>query len=422
MPSYCSLALLLLCSWGISARADWNNWRGPSGDGRATGTGYPLAWSADRNIAWKIDLPGKGGSTPIIADNDIFLTAGVDGKNALIRYDRSGKQVWLTTFGDEVPGKHRKGSGSNPSPVTDGQTVFVYFKSGDLAAVDLQGKVLWHRNLQQDYGPDTLWWDLGTSPVLTSQYLVVACIHSGPSYLAALDKQTGKTVWKVDRETGAPEEAAQTYATPVVTVHNGQEQIVVLGADQVTCHAAADGQQLWYLDGMNPGQDRYFRSIASPVITNGIVIAPYARGRTLTAIRLGGSGNISKTHVLWQHEGFSSDVPTPAAADGLVYVCTDRGSVGCFEAETGVERWKTDLDKNRNNYSASPILVDGRLYVVREDAATFVLDAQTGQPLDKPNTLPDEFLVSTPAFSQGDILLRSLDRLFCIRQRESASR
>jgi outer membrane protein assembly factor BamB len=306
--------------------------------------------------------------------------------------------------------------------VCDGTAVYAYFKNGDFAAVDMSGKVLWQRNLQQEYGADTLWWDLGTSPVLTSQHVVIACVQSGPSYLAGFNKQTGETAWKVTRDTGAPEEAAQTYATPVVTMHEGQEQIVVLGADQVTCHAAADGKQLWYLGGMNPDQDKYFRSISSPVVHNGVVIAPYARGKTLTAIKLGGEGDIGKTHVLWHKEGLSSDVPTPAAANGKVYVCTDRGTAACLDVQTGAEVWKHDLDKNRNNYSASPILADGRVYYVREDAATFVLNAETGEPVHEANTLPEEYAVSTPVFVDGSIFLRTFDHLYCIRNTAQSAR
>ncbi|MCA9082134.1 MAG: PQQ-binding-like beta-propeller repeat protein, partial [Planctomycetaceae bacterium] len=344
---------LVVASWVSFVQAgDWPNWRGPHGNGTGDGEGYAIQWSNSSNIAWETALPGKAGSTPIVVGDHIFLTAGIDGKNALQCLSRGGKSKWTVTFGEEREGKHRKGSGSNPSPVSDGKLVYVYYKNGDFAAVDFEGKVQWQRNLQKDYGEDTLWWDLGTSPVLTSQHVVVACVQSGPSYLAAFDRQTGETVWKVNRDTGAPEEAAQTYATPVVTHHKGQEQLIVLGADQVTCHEAATGKQLWHLAGMNPDQEKYFRSISSPVVTGDIVIAPYSRGKTITAIRMGGSGEISKTHVLWHKPGPSADVPTPVAADGKVYVCTDKGTVACLEAESGDELWSLELEKNRNAYSA----------------------------------------------------------------------
>ena len=401
--------------------SDWPSWRGPHGNGTAEGDGYAISWSDSTNIAWKIDLPGKAGSTPIVAHDRLILTCGIDGKNGVVCYDLQGKELWRATFGEERAGKHRKGSGCNPSPVTDGKSIFVYYKNGDFAAVDFDGKVLWQRNLQKDYGEDTLWWDLGTSPVLTSQHVVVACVQTGPSYLAAFNKQTGETVWKVDRNTGAPEEAAQTYATPVVTTHNGQEQIIVLGADQVTCHSAADGKELWFLAGMNPDQDKYFRSISSPVVSGDIVIAPYSRGKTITAIRMGGSGDISKTHVLWRKDGPSADVPTPVAVDGLVYVCTDKGTVACLKAESGEEVWSVELEKNRNAYSASPVLVDGHVYVVQEDGKAFVLNAGPGDRIAAENSLDDEFVVATPVFVGGNIYLRTFDRLYCIQSSSRAA-
>lgn len=414
--------LLVVCSACIAQAADWPAWRGPNGNGTATGEGYATTWSANQNIAWRVDLPEKSGSTPIVANDLIILSGGVGGKNAVLAFDLKGEKKWQVTFGTEVEGKHRKGSGSNPSPVSDGERIYAYYKNGDFAAVDFSGNIVWQRNLQKDYGADTLWWDLGTSPVLTSQHVVVAVVQTGPSYLAGFNKATGKTEWKVTRDTGAPEEAAQTYSTPVVTHFNGQEQIVVLGADQVTCHVAANGKQLWNLSGMNPDQDKYFRSISSPVVTGDIVIAPYARGKTLTAIRMGGEGDISKSNVLWTKEGTSADVPTPVAVDGKVYVCTDKGVVACFETESGKEVWRTELEKNRNAYSSSPILVEGHLYLVREDAATFVLDAATGKELQAANTLPDEYIVATPVFYEGHILLKTFDHLYCIRDASRASR
>ncbi|MCA9042735.1 MAG: PQQ-binding-like beta-propeller repeat protein [Planctomycetaceae bacterium] len=415
-----AVAVALLAN--LAKADDWANWRGPAGNGTAPGSGYATTWSDSTNVAWKVDLPGKAGSTPIVVRDAVFMTSAIDGKDGLIKFDRSGTKLWEVTLGAEKEGKHRKGSGSNPSPISDGDLVFVYYKSGDFAAVDFSGKIVWQKNLQQEYGEDTLWWDLGTSPVLTEKHVVVACVQSGPSYLAAFDKQTGELAWKFERNTGAPEEAAQTYATPIVTHYKGQEQIIVLGADQVTCHDAKDGKQLWYLSGMNPGQERFFRSISSPVLSGDIVIAPYARGNSLTAIRMGGSGDISKSHKLWSIESPSADVPTPAATAEHVFVCTDKGVVACLESATAKEVWRTELQKNRNAYSASPILVDGKLYLVREDAAAFVLDAKTGEQIGEANTLSDQYVVATPVFVDGDILLRTFSQLYCFRSKESASR
>ena len=231
MRLFASLCLIAALASPLLA-GDWPNWRGPGYNGVASGTGYPTEWSATKNVAWKVQLPGKGSSTPVVWGQHIFLTSGsgADGKNTLLAFNRDGKELWRVLIGSERAGKNKKASGSNPSCVTDGEHVFTYFKSGDLACVDFKGKIVWQTNLQAKYGEDTLWWDLGTSPVLTKAHCVVTVMQTGPSYLAAFEKATGKVAWKEDRNLGAPEEAAQSYSTPVVLNDKGKETLVVLGA------------------------------------------------------------------------------------------------------------------------------------------------------------------------------------------------
>lgn len=395
---------------------DWTNWRGPAGDGTVAKGKFPVEWSAKKNLAWAVELPSRAGSTPVVTSGKIILTATIDSENGVLCFDQTGKELWRQTLGNVKAGKHKKASGSNPSPVTDGKHVYVYYKSGDFAALNLQGKIVWQKNLQQAYGEDTLWWDLGTSPVLTKQHVIVACMQSlpSPSYLAAFDKTTGEEAWRVERETGAPEEAAQSYSTPVVTEFEGEEQIVVLGADFVTCHSAQNGKELWKVGTLNPEQERYFRSIASPVITNGIVIAPYARGNTLTAIKMGGKGDVTKSHVLWTKRGLSSDVPTPAAKNGKVFVCTDKGTVACLNAKSGKELWQTQTPKHRLKFSASPVLAGDLLYLLREDATCFVVSTEEKKVVATNALGDDEFVVSTPVLTNGQILVRTFEHLYSI--------
>lgn len=419
LRTFLGCLILWLSLPALATASDWPSWRGPYGDGTADAGSYPREWGPDKNLRWTKELPGKAGSTPIVWGDKIVVTLPIDEQNGVICLNRDGKELWRATLGTARPGKHKKGSGANPSPVTDGETIFVYYKSGDFAALDWNGKILWHENLQAKYGEDTLWWDLGTSPVLTQKHVVVACVQSGPSYLAAFDKKTGKEVWKVDRNVPAPDESAQSYSTPVVTTFEGQEQIIVLGADHVTCHSAENGKELWRLSGMNPDQERFWRSIASPVVCDGIVLAPYARGNTLTAIRMGGSGDITKTHVLWSVK-LGSDVPTPAARDGKVYICGDKGQVTCLDVKTGEEIWSRQLEKNRNAFSASPTLTGKSLYLIREDATTFVLDAETGEVVATNSLGRDEFCLSTPVCVDGEILLRTFEQLVCVQQKDGA--
>lgn len=410
-------ALLSLAPLGSPlARAvdHWPTWRGPQQNGVAPGKGYPTTWSKTENVVWKTALPGKGSSTPVIWGDRIFLTCGVGGDNVALALDRSGKKLWQTAVGKERPGKHKKATGSNPSAVTDGKHLFVYFKSGDLACLDFDGKLVWQQNLQTAYGEDTLWWDLGTSPVLTENAVVVAVMQTGPSFLVAYDKETGKPVWKQDRNLNAPSEAAQSYSTPVVLRDADRELLVVLGADHVTGHDAKTGGELWRVGGLNPTGHQYFRSIASAVVENGVVIAPYARGATLTGVKLGGQGDVTKSHVAWTIDGLGADVPTPAAHGGRVFVCTDKGDLAVLDAATGKKLATGQLERNRNAYSASPIVADDRLYLVREDGKTFVVSTDGQFKVLAANELDGEFMVATPVFADGRIYLRTLENLYCV--------
>jgi len=403
---------------------NWPNWRGPALDGVAAGTGFATTWSPEAHVAWKVTLPGLGASTPAVWGDAIVLTCAIDGNDAAICFDRSGKERWRRSLGPEKPGKHAKATGCNPSPVTDGKHVWVYFKSGELAALDLAtGAVAWRENLQERFGADTLWWDLGTSPVLTKDAVVVAVMQTGPSYLAAFGRTDGKLLWKHDRNLNAPEEAAQSYSTPLVV--KGEERfgepaevMFVLGADHVTAHAAADGRELWRVGGLNPAGEKYFRSIASPVVAGDLVIAPYARGSTLTAVKRGGKGDVTKSHVAWARKDLGADVPTPACQDGKVVVCTDQGKVACLDAPSGETLWEGELPKNRHAYSASPVLVDGKILVTREDGQSALLAgpaAGAGRFEVVGEGSVGEMTVATPVCVDGRIFLRTHDSLWCIR-------
>lgn len=413
LPAVRMTAVFLLLGTSILAET-WPGWRGPGSNGIASPAPYPTSWSARESMLWKTDLPGRGASTPVVWDDQIFLTYGRDGKNILSCYFQSdGTRYWVAEIGEERSGKHRKASGSNPSCVTDGKLVYAYFKSGDLAAVDMDGKIVWHHNLQNRFGEDTLWWDLGTSPVLTKDHVVVACMQTGPSWLAAFDRKTGSLAWKVDRNLGAPEEAAQSYSTPVVLERDGREIIYTLGADHVTAHAASDGREIWRAGGLNPTGHKYFRSISSPVISGDILVAPYARGATVTGIRLGGTGDVTRSHVLWTAEGVGADVPTPVIRDGKIYVCRDRGTVVCLELRTGKKLSEVSLGKSRSGFSSSPVIAGSLLYVTREDGTTFVLDTADSLKTIASSELMEQ-TVATPVFVNGDILLRTFERLYCI--------
>lgn len=409
---------------------NWPSWRGPALDGVAGGRGYVSSWSPSEHVLWRVKLPGLGASTPAVWGDRVVVTCAIDGRDAAICFDRDGKEIWRRELGEQRPGKHKKATGCNSSPVTDGTHVWVYYKSGELAALNLSdGAVVWKTNLQKQFGEDTLWWDLGTSPVLTSKAVVIAVMQTGPSYLAAFDRTTGGLLWKRDRMLDAPEEAAQSYSTPMVVAGDAAknepaEMLVVLGADHVTAHDAADGREIWRVGGLNPTGHKYFRSIASPVVVGDLVIAPYARGETITAIRRGGAGDVTASHVAWVRTDLGTDVPTPAVKDGRIVVCTDKGRLECLEAATGKTVTKTELPKNRNAYSASPVVVDGRVIVTREDGQSSVLALPEGSAAGADSLVAlgqgtvDEMTVATPVCVDGRIFMRTHDSLWCFGEKQ----
>lgn len=400
--------------------SSWPQWRGGDQNGVAWVQDYPTQWTETSGVKWKTPLPGLGGSTPILADSKAFVTAGADGQNNLIALDLdSGKQLWSTALGQDRGNKHRKGGGSNPSATTDGQAVYAYFRSGDLACVDFQGKVRWQVNLQDEFGEDTLWWDLGSSPTLINNLVVVAVMQTGPSYLVAYDRESGKLAWKVDRKLGAPEEAAQSYATPIA-LHD-RDLIAVMGADHLTIHAASDGRELGRVGGFNPDREKYFRSIASPAAQGDLIVCPYSRGATVTTCRISdviaGKGRDS---IVWHRDDLGSDVPTPAIQGDRVYFISDgkadKGKVSAVDLETGKTLWSVQLPKSRKGFSSSPLVAGNHLYVTGEDATCYVVGPldSTSPELVATNRVADnvDFTVASPVPVEGGLLQRTRHMLY----------
>ncbi len=416
LKSACTVMLCIGLMFGATLAlaiepSGWPNWRGPFGNGVASAGNYPLTWSPSEHVAWQVSMPGRGASTPVVQNGKLFVASVTDSANLLQAFDSQGKALWKTEIGTARKGKHAKATGSNSSPVTDGQFVYAYFKSGDLACLTLEGEKVWHVNLQEVYGEDTLWWDLGTSPVLTSQAIVIAVMQSGPSYLLALDKKTGKELWKTTREMSAPEEANQSYSTPIVANVDGQEVLLTLGADHLTCHGA-NGQLLWQQGGFNPSQGRFMRSIASPVLAGDLVICPYGRGDTLTAIRL--NAKSEKERIAWHRDKLGSDVPTPTISQNRLYVVGDKGMLWCLDPTTGNTIWEEQLPKSRLAFSSSPVVAGGHVYITREDATTFVIKDAAKYELVATNQLEGS-TVSTPVPAEQRIFFRTYEKLYCFQ-------
>jgi outer membrane protein assembly factor BamB len=402
-------ALFALFATACPASDSWPSWRGPQGNPYVGSGSYPVEFSAANKVIWKVALPGLGCSTPAVWDDFIFVTSGIDGQDGACCYDFRGKLRWKVQLGPERRGKHRNGSGSNPSPVTDGTHVVVYYKSGTVATLDFGGKVVWQRNLQKQFGNDTLWWDLGTSPVLAGGRIVIAVMQDGDSYLVALDPRTGDVAWKQPRVFTCGRESDQSYTTPTVVTDDGRDVIVTWGADHLTAHDAASGNQLCTCSGVNPDKNPMWRTIASAAVTRNMAVVPYGRGELLAGVRLGGT----TANRVWRKQGLGSDVPTPLAVDGKVYVLTDRGRLVYIELASGRQLWSADLPRSRAKYYASPVLAGHNLYCAREDGMVFVGDVRDGFQLVAENDM-GERIVATPVPIRGSLLVRGDDHLFRI--------
>jgi len=401
-------------------KVSWANWRGPNGDGSTGDGNYPTHWNETNNVLWKVPLPGKGCSTPIVWDGRIFVTAPLEGQDSVLAIDWNGKTLWQTKLGAERAGKHRNGSGSNASPTTDGKTVFVYFKSGNFAALDFAGKVIWQTNLVEAFGRDTLYWDHGTSPVLTEQSVVMVRMHQGESWLAAFDKNTGAMQWKVARNYQTPAENDHGYNTPLVIRHEGKEVLLLWGGEHLTLHAAADGKLLWSAADFNPTGGRNWPTVATPVVVGGVAVVPFGRSDRgnplLYGVKLGHSGELNVTNHLWKRTDTGTFVPSPTVWRDRVYLVRDRGEVECLDPQTGQAIWKDNLPKNAANYYGSPVVGSGKLYAVREDGVMFVASVAEKFELLAENDM-GERVIATPVLLGNRLLVRGEKNLFCLGAR-----
>ncbi len=394
--------------------ANWPQWRGPSGTSVAPAGSYPVTFSPSKEVLWKAALPGVGSSTPAVWGERIFVTCGIDGNDAVLAYDWSGRELWRTALGPERPGKHKNGSGANPSPIVDGERIVVYYKSGTVASLSHEGKVHWKTNLQSRFGEDTLWWDLGTSPVFAGGRIVVAVMQEGESYLVALEPSDGSVAWKIDRTFPVQKETGQSYTTPYVAEIDGRETLVVWGADHLTGHDPADGSVLWTCGGFNPEDKPMWRVIASPAIVDGIAVVPYGRTQFTAGIRLGGSGDITATARLWERDDLGADCPSPVGRDGRAYVLTDRGAIHCLDVETGRDLWSGAIPRASASFYSSPVLAGDLLYCAREDGMVAVVRVgDSGMELLSQNDM-GELIAAAPVPVRNRLLIRGIDHLYCL--------
>ena len=411
------IVLLLMGSAGMGfAAPEWPHWRGPTRNGLSDETNLPLRWSTQENIHWKVPLSGRSGSTPIIWGDRIFVNV-TEGERIELwcLHRKTGAVIWKKPLGG---GNRRtqKANMASPSPVTDGESVWVLTGTGQLRRFDPSGNELWLRDLAREYGAFGLYHGYGSSPLLHEDSVYVQVVHGGatssPSYVMRIDKATGRTVWRVVRPTSASGESHDSYTTPaIVRTGNGLE-LVVTGADCITGHDLASGRELWRANGLNPNHSWDNRIVASPVVMGELVFVP-SRVRPLLAVRAGGRGDVTASHRLWS-TNFGPDVPSPVSDGKYLYVIRDNGILYCFEAQTGAEIYGGRRLRS-GTYTSSLVLADGRIYATNEDGVTSVVKAGPQFEILAENDL-DGYTLSSLAIANGQIFLRTDYTLWAIGQ------
>ena len=419
-----TLALGLGAVVTLSAE-NWPQWRGPKLNGVSSEKGLPLKWSTTENISWKLPMPSRSGSTPIIWGNQIFLNVATEmttGDLELWSVDRTkGEVTWKRPLGGGN-NQQRKQNMSTPSPVTDGTTVWVMTGTGILKAFDFKGAALWTRDIQKDYGQFGLNWGYASSPLLHRGALYVQVLHGmktdDPSYVFKVDGKTGKTLWKVERPTDAITESPDAYTTPLLVQSGSTIEVVITGGDIVTGHDPETGKELWRSTGLNPENNPYNRIVASGLVVGDIVIAS-TRNKPMLALKPGGRGNVTTTHRLWSFD-FGPDVPSPVSDGKLLYVLRDNGVLHALDVKTGQIVYGPERLK-AGAYSASPVIADGKIYVTSEnEGLTSVFTAGPKFQVLAENPL-DDYCLSSPAVSEGQIFIRTDKHLWAIGQRQTGT-
>jgi outer membrane protein assembly factor BamB len=409
--------LLSLIGCNVLA-ADWPQWRGPAGTGATTETKLPTKWSATENVKWRVALPEPGNSTPIVFGDRVFVTQAVKERRQLMCFSRAdGKLMWEAG----VTAKEKDPThGTNPycsaSPVTDGERVIASFASEGLYCYDLQGKELWKRD---DLGKQIHIWGNGSSPIIHGD---LCYLNFGPgetTYLLAVDKKTGKTVWKKDEETGygkANAKGAATYigswSSPVFMKVAGKDQLLMSWPNRLAAYDPATGEELWFSGGLNP------LVYTDPVYEKDIVVAMGGFNGKAIAVRAGGKGDVTESNKVWHHPKSPQRIGTGVTHEGHIYIHNDPGIAQCISVTTGAEVWAERLTgKAKTGQNWSSVMLSGdKCYTINQGGDCFVFSAKPNFELVSVNSL-GERSNSSIVPSNGELFIRTHQALWCIAEK-----
>ncbi len=405
---------------GDDAMQFWPQWRGPMATGAAPQADPPLQWSETNNVKWKAAIPGDGNSTPIVWGNRVFILtampAGGGGGGGseiptqpyqfiVVCYDRqTGRVLWQKIARQEVPheGHQENNTFASASPVTDGKILCAFFGSRGLHCYDFDGNLKW----EKDFGKmkTRMGFGEGSSPALYGDTIVIYWDHEGADFIAAMDKNTGKELWR------QPRDEATGWSTPLIIVHNGQRQVIVNATHRVRSYDLATGKQLWECGGQTAN------AIPTPVASADVVyVTSGFKGNALQAIKLGRTGDLTGTDaVLWSHDKNTPYVPSPLLVDNFLYVVTGNNAVlSCFEAATGQSDFEHERLEGIYNIYASPVAAKDRVYVLSREGACLVIKKGPKLEILATNKLDDQTDASL-ALAGKEIVVRGHHNLYCI--------
>ncbi len=435
------LAAILAFFLNASATADnWAHWRGPTGNGAATNANPPTEWSDTKNVKWKVKVPGNGSGSPVIWEDNIFVVTAVGSGDQsaaaaapqrrpnqpgrrnrsggrpsapltelnfkVLCFDRAdGNLKWERTATTATPHQatHSTNGFSSASPCTDGEHVYASFGSRGLYCYTMKGDLVWHRDDFEKMQTRNAFGE-GSSPTIEGDKLLLPWDHEGQSALYALNKSTGKTIWKQNRD------EPTCWATPLVVEHNGQKQVIMNGQNQARSYDLESGKELWRCGGQTQ------RPVASPVSANGVVfVGSGHRGSFLGAFRLDGSGNIQGTDtVAWSVDRDTPDIASPLLSEGRLYYHKGKtGILTCLDAATGKPLFSASRIPGVNSTYASPIAAGGHVYLTGRSGTTTVIKDSDKLQIVSSNSV-GETVDATPAPVDDELFIRGERHLFCI--------
>ena len=386
---------------------NWPQWRGPEGTGVCAEKNLPTQWSTNQNIRWKIALPEPGNSTPILWRDRVFLTQAIGKQRMLMSLDRAnGKVLWQSgvTNAEKEP-THATNPDCSGSPMTDGERVIVSFGSPGLYCYDFAGKELWHRDL----GKQLHMWGVSSSPVIHGD---LCFLNFGPgerTFLIAVNKKTGATVWQHDEPGGAADKYIGSWSTPLVIKANGRDELILTFPQRVAAFEPKSGREMWTCRGLNP------LVYTSPIYADGIIVAMGGFNGTALAVKAGGSGDVTATNRLWQLPKTKQRIGSAVIADGHIYILNDPGVAECFELRSGKLVWEQRLKgpaAKADNWS-SLVLAGDNLYAVNQGGDGFVFKASPKFQVVSTNRL-GELTRASVAVSDGELFIRTYKNLWCV--------